>query len=1263
MTINCNAVADRSVKSSPYLSLKTFVLLLTLCLGFVATAQDDTYEGGNLDEVTVTEDEARSLIKQLIDVDRFLHSFGVQKIAKDEALVAYAEGFVERNSIEVLTIGYIDSEEFWPRIFKNIRLKKIDKANTDLLLTGHIMFIPIMGTDGSISGYTVELKLEGKTTQVYELLEVSQTDIELIAEETTTKKLGDKTYTTPAGAQREVANAMIAALQRVEGKGDTTDQNIQLVSFQASSKQDYGFDSPQHTQLNNDYPTVTIGGSSSRTSWKSLISNSTDQVIAISAGDQDLTFELDGAPVTATAGDNNSYNLTLMGSSDGVTGELLAKVGTATAGKLNTISYDISTATVKVVPINGAGSGITQPALQQALNDTYAPAVASWNVEVMANQNLGTDWDDEDNGLEDGETGMLSNYTKEMNDLIKAFKDKNDRDKDAYYVFLVKTAENARKKGYMPRKKQWGFVFTDSHSGVEDIITTIAHELGHGVYRLEHTFSEKGIPKGQSKNLMDYANGRDLYKYQWDFVHNPASVITLFDDEEEAAYEVSDLLALNIQSSVDDPTAFFAKYTFITPAGGAITLPNEVTKLRFNRNTMQLYEFELNDVRYVTAGSKDATGFLGYVPVSVITASGYKEGDILTEEFKNAILESRYSLQTSTGRKAYGLRQELIGEQVYAVCYCSYEWDAVPYAELYGAFKNSRALPDGALIGSCTGEECDELNQITQGLGTDFYAYIKKSKENQNDPLNDTEKESVKNLANHLDSLLQDRTFAFYGYSLEAYGSDKVINSGIKDYFVTNEIFSVADFKNKFPYLSDSRDKNVIVSSEDLWAGIDRNSYNINTINFIENGIYEYSNADLKTRQHYKELGGLIYQTIKDMESQGLATPLSQNDVYDQYVACFGTNSAIYAWTSFFANTMTDVVEIGVAYEAVRATTAFLKATKVAKKGWLKKIVDYFRKYIDLTVVDNLITKIDNLNLKTLATSFKTSDNLIIKKTDDVTEQLSIHGFHDNDFKELATIKDNVLTIKQPGVLDEGASVVNVEKVADDIEIRGANGENLNGRVEMVTDDSGRSWFRVTSNTNTLAHLNLSDLDNLLEVTTTVRSGGVRAINNVKNLVNEGKALVIKPIENSSLAGRVDDYIAAYTAGNSKLQGEIGEEISEMLAREIDSGPVLNIKVNESGHGFDAMLFETDLDNPTAIKAFESKPLSGTSVELPGTNNGTQMSGQWKTAKINEMLQSTDEEVRRLGQILDDNEDLIEGYVMTIDKDLKQVIFLKLDNF
>ncbi|HCX20466.1 MAG: hypothetical protein CMB80_05925 [Flammeovirgaceae bacterium] len=571
MTINCNAVADRSVTSSPKLYLKTLILLLLLHLGLVAAAQDDTYEGGDLEEVTVTEEEARSLIHQLLDVKRFTHSFGVGRIAKDERLIAFAEGFVERNEIEVLTIGYIDSEEFWPRIFKNIRLKKIDKANTDLLLTGHIMFIPVTDADGSITAYTVELKLEGKTTEVYDLLEISQDDVELIAQETTTEQLGNTEFQTPQEAQDKVVNAMLAALQKVEQTSDPEAATGKLVTFEAASDQTYGFDAPSRQELNADYPSITVNGSTVLTSWKSLKSGMQDKVIALDSSGQAVTFEYDNVPVTAAINqDSSAYNLSINGSSDGTEGGLVAKVGQTIVGKLNTITYDISDVKVKVVPVNGAGSGVTQVALQNELNKIYAPAIATWQVEVLANQELGTAWDDQGNGLEDGETGMLSNYTEEMNDLIKAFKDKNDRDKDAYYVFLVDRAENASKLGYMPRKKQWGFIFTNGQS-TETITTTIAHELGHGVYRLEHTFAEKGIPQGQTQNLMDYAGGRQLYKYQWDYVHNPTSVITLFDDEEEAASEVK-YSEVNFGEGVDISAYFSNEVSYITPGGSIISL-------------------------------------------------------------------------------------------------------------------------------------------------------------------------------------------------------------------------------------------------------------------------------------------------------------------------------------------------------------------------------------------------------------------------------------------------------------------------------------------------------------------------------------------------------------------------------------------------------------------------------------------------------------------------------------------------------------------
>ncbi|MEQ8683720.1 MAG: hypothetical protein RIE86_00440, partial [Imperialibacter sp.] len=510
-------------------------------------------EGDTLDNITISEDEARNIIKGLFDLPRLTHSLALGRIAKDERLTAFTDGFMQRNNIQVLTIGYIDSDEFWPRIFKQQRLGKINKADADNPLAAKIIFVPA-STEGPPTGYTTRLELTGKTSQVYELLSISQAEVDSIAASTSQQQLGNTTFATPNEAKETVLSALIAALQRVELKASPQDA-VALVTFQAAPPDDtglptYGFDQMVYEQLGADYPTATIAGQTVRTAWKSLKSNAPDKVIAVAGGNASPVFEMNGVALTATPGNANTYKVSLMGTSDGTTSEVLALTSAdngLTMGLLNTISYDEEIINVKIVPINGAGTNFNLLSLQQKLNTIYQPAVASWQVQVLASVTLPDTWNDTVEGLADAETGMLSNYTAEMNDLIKAYLQEHERDKDAYYVFLVNKAETTGKKGYMPRKKQWGFAFTDVHGTSDDALAkTIAHELGHGVFRLEHTFSEKGLPQSQTTNLMDYTPiGTALYKYQWDYVHDPVNVVTLFDDVGERAMNNGSFLLAN----------------------------------------------------------------------------------------------------------------------------------------------------------------------------------------------------------------------------------------------------------------------------------------------------------------------------------------------------------------------------------------------------------------------------------------------------------------------------------------------------------------------------------------------------------------------------------------------------------------------------------------------------------------------------------------------------------------------------------------------
>jgi hypothetical protein len=60
--------------------------------------------------------------------------------------------------------------------------------------------------------------------------------------------------------------------------------------------------------------------------------------------------------------------------------------------------------------------------------------------------------------------------------------------------------------------------------------------LGHGSFRLYHTFSDKNdypVALGTTDNLMDYNNGSNLHKYQWDYIKDPRNMMFAWAQSEE----------------------------------------------------------------------------------------------------------------------------------------------------------------------------------------------------------------------------------------------------------------------------------------------------------------------------------------------------------------------------------------------------------------------------------------------------------------------------------------------------------------------------------------------------------------------------------------------------------------------------------------------------------------------------------------------------------------------------------------------------------
>lgn len=143
------------------------------------------------------------------------------------------------------------------------------------------------------------------------------------------------------------------------------------------------------------------------------------------------------------------------------------------------------------------------------------------------------------NGLNTEDGGnIFNNKTKEMKRLCSLYRHddnvKIDHRADAY-VFMLDQNTNADIKGYMPRTNSEGFVFTKGMKE-DEIAETMTHELCHGLYGLEHTFTYGVDKNAVPENIMSYSTqiGRTPSKYfQWYNIENPSDYHFPFTDSAE----------------------------------------------------------------------------------------------------------------------------------------------------------------------------------------------------------------------------------------------------------------------------------------------------------------------------------------------------------------------------------------------------------------------------------------------------------------------------------------------------------------------------------------------------------------------------------------------------------------------------------------------------------------------------------------------------------------------------------------------------------
>jgi len=199
-------------------------------------------------------------------------------------------------------------------------------------------------------------------------------------------------------------------------------------------------------------------------------------------------------------------------------------------GKLLVLTYAPYEMKVKIVPV--ANVFTEQKELESKLKEIFGRVGINCIVEFdeVFEYNNPT--------LFDKGSGFLSAYNNHMKALNEAYSSQRGTDPSTSYLFVLLYSGQGGDRdfsGFMPRDKQFGYLFRKDFSSVEKFSIAAAHELAHGRLSLKHPFDVSyGLKKNSTSNLMDYADGTHLAKWQWDLIHDPGVVVRLFERDKDA---------------------------------------------------------------------------------------------------------------------------------------------------------------------------------------------------------------------------------------------------------------------------------------------------------------------------------------------------------------------------------------------------------------------------------------------------------------------------------------------------------------------------------------------------------------------------------------------------------------------------------------------------------------------------------------------------------------------------------------------------------
>ena len=190
-------------------------------------------------------------------------------------------------------------------------------------------------------------------------------------------------------------------------------------------------------------------------------------------------------------------------------------------GSFRLVYLEPKNVNLSLVPLDKNSEDILDT-IAENIHNTYSKAGINFDIKKQLVLDISTITTKD---IDTPDDNTLSHYSKMQQSINRLYSAKNNE----YVLFITEKASSTGQKGFMPLGGQYGYVYKSKDKN------TPAHELGHGVFRLEHPWSNKLIktPQAATNLLMDYAGGAELSHFDWKQINDPKLKLYTFQKQTE----------------------------------------------------------------------------------------------------------------------------------------------------------------------------------------------------------------------------------------------------------------------------------------------------------------------------------------------------------------------------------------------------------------------------------------------------------------------------------------------------------------------------------------------------------------------------------------------------------------------------------------------------------------------------------------------------------------------------------------------------------